>query len=40
VKEAEFATAPPPGKRLCFVVFGDNRSDGDVHRQTTPRSRG
>jgi hypothetical protein len=32
-EEAQFATAPPAGKRLRFVVFGDNRSDGDVHRQ-------
>jgi hypothetical protein len=31
--EARFATAPPAGKRLRFAVFGDNRTDGDVHRQ-------
>ncbi|MCU1283330.1 MAG: metallophosphoesterase [bacterium] len=31
--EARFATAPPPGRRLRFAVFGDNRSGGDVHRQ-------
>jgi hypothetical protein len=31
--EAQFATAPPPDRRLRFAVFGDNRSGGDVHRQ-------
>lgn len=32
-EEAQLTTAPPPGKRLRFVVFGDNRTGGNVHRQ-------
>ncbi|HZS39251.1 MAG TPA: metallophosphoesterase family protein [Polyangia bacterium] len=32
-EEADFTTAPAPGRRLRFAVFGDNRTDGDVHRR-------
>lgn len=32
-EDAQLTTAPPPGKRIRFVVFGDNRTGGDVHRQ-------
>ncbi len=31
--EAQLNTAPASGKRLRFAVFGDNRTDGDVHRR-------
>jgi predicted phosphodiesterase len=32
-EDAQLTTAPPAGKRIRFVVFGDNRTGGDVHRQ-------
>jgi hypothetical protein len=32
-EDATFTTAPGPGRRLRFAVFGDNRTDGDVHRR-------
>jgi hypothetical protein len=31
--EANLQTAPAPGQRLRFAVFGDNRTDGNTHRQ-------
>jgi hypothetical protein len=31
--EAQLATAPAPGQRLRFAVFGDNRTMGNVHRE-------
>jgi len=32
-EEAQLATAPLPGKRLRFVIFGDTRTGGDTHRK-------
>jgi len=34
-EEAQLVTAPAPGasERVRFVVYGDNRSDGDAHRR-------
>jgi Calcineurin-like phosphoesterase len=32
-EDAAFTTAPAPGRPLRFAVFGDNRTDGDVHRR-------
>jgi predicted phosphodiesterase len=32
-EEGQLATSPAPGQRLRFAVFGDNRTDGDVHRR-------
>jgi len=31
--EAELTTAAQPGERVRFAVYGDNRTDGDAHRQ-------
>ena len=30
---SSFTTAANPGERLRFVVYGDNRTDGDAHRR-------
>jgi hypothetical protein len=32
-EEGQLTTAPPAGKRLRFVVFGDTRTGGDTHRK-------
>jgi 3',5'-cyclic AMP phosphodiesterase CpdA len=32
-EQAALATAAQPGERLRFVVYGDNRTDGDAHRR-------
>jgi hypothetical protein len=32
-EEAELRTAPKAGERVRFVVYGDNRTDGDAHRR-------
>jgi hypothetical protein len=32
-EEAELRTAPASAERLRFVVYGDNRSNGDAHRR-------
>jgi hypothetical protein len=32
-EEAQLATAPAPGQRLRFAVWGDNRTVGNVHRE-------
>jgi len=31
--EAQLTTAARPGERVRFVVYGDNRTDGDAHRR-------
>jgi 3',5'-cyclic AMP phosphodiesterase CpdA len=31
--EAQLTTAAKPGERVKFVVYGDNRTDGDAHRR-------
>ena len=32
-EDAQLTTAPLPGQRVRFVVYGDNRTDGDAHRR-------
>jgi 3',5'-cyclic AMP phosphodiesterase CpdA len=32
-EESQLATAAKPGERVRFVVFGDNRTNGDAHRR-------
>jgi hypothetical protein len=32
-EEAQLTTAAQPGERVRFVVYGDNRTDGDSHRR-------
>lgn len=32
-EEGRLATSPEPGERVRFVVYGDNRTDGDAHRR-------
>jgi hypothetical protein len=34
-EEAELRTAARPGERVRFVVYGDNRTNGDAHRRVS-----
>jgi len=39
-EEAQLTTAAKPGERIRFVVYGDNRTDGDAHRRVVEQIEG